>query len=192
VEWRRRIAAVRGPAAGRPTVLCVARLYPRKRVDDLLVAADLLRQRIPRVQVRIVGDGPEGPKIRTLHRRLGLDDTVVLLGHVERNVLALEYSRADCFCLPTVQEGFGLVFAEAMAAGLPVVTTPSGGPEALARDSRGGAVLSGFTAEELADRVRALLDDPARLAYMRRKGREYVAREHSPERLQTLLGEALC
>ena len=52
-------------------------------------------------------------------------------------------------------------------------------------------MLSGFSAEELADRVRALLDDPSRLAYMRRKGREYVAREHSPERLRLLLGEAL-
>jgi glycosyltransferase involved in cell wall biosynthesis len=78
-----------------------------------------------------------------------------------------------------------------MAAGLPVVTTPSGGPEALVRDSRGGIVLSGFTADELADRVRRLLDDPARLAHMRRKGREYVAREHSPERLRTLLGKAI-
>jgi len=52
-------------------------------------------------------------------------------------------------------------------------------------------VLSGFSAEELADRVRTLLDDPSRLAYMRRKGREYVAHEHSPERLRILLAKAL-
>jgi glycosyltransferase involved in cell wall biosynthesis len=94
--------------------------------------------------------------------------------------------------VPSHQEGFGIAAAEAMAAGLPVVTTPCGGPEALVRDSRAGVVLSGFSAEELAERVRALLADPVRLMYMRRKGREYVAREHSPERLRTLLSEALC
>ena len=158
-EWRRRIAAVRGPAAGRPTVLCVARLYPRKRVDDLLVAADLLRKRIPRVQVRIVGDGPEGPKIRDLHRRLGLDDTVVLLGHVERNVLALEYSRADCFCLPTVQEGFGLVFAEAMAAGLPVVACRAAAVPEVVRDRETGLLVEPRAPAALADALARVLDD---------------------------------
>ena len=78
-----------------------------------------------------------------------------------------------------------------MAAGLPVVTTPSGGPEALVRDSAGGVVLSGFTADELADDHCDLLADPDGLAEMRRRGREYVAREHSPARLRELLAEAL-
>ena len=158
-EWRRRFTAVRGPSAGRPTVLCVARLYPRKRVDDLLVAADLLRRRIPRVQVRIVGDGPEAPKIRALHRRLGLGDSVVLLGHVDRNALALEYSRADCFCLPTVQEGFGLVFAEAMAAGLPVVACRAAAVPEVVRDRETGILVEPRSPVALADALAQLLDD---------------------------------
>ena len=157
--WRRRFGAARGPRTGRPTVLCVARLYPRKHVDDLLVAADLLRRRIPRAQVRIIGDGPEGPKIRALHRRLGLGDTVVLLGHVDRNALALEYSRADCFCLPTVQEGFGLVFAEAMAAGLPVVACRAAAVPELVRHGETGVLVEPRKPAALADALAALLDD---------------------------------
>jgi glycosyltransferase involved in cell wall biosynthesis len=78
-----------------------------------------------------------------------------------------------------------------MAAGLPVVTTPSGGPEALVRESGGGVVLGGFSAEELARTVRDLLSDPDRLAEMRRRAREHVVREHSPERFRELLTEAL-
>jgi glycosyltransferase involved in cell wall biosynthesis len=158
-EWRRRFAAVRGPAAGRPTVLCVARLYPRKRVEDLLVAADLVRRRIPRVQVRIVGDGPEAEKIRALHERLGLGDSVALLGHVDRTALALEYSRADCFCLPTVQEGFGLVFAEAMAAGLPVVACRAAAVPEIVREGETGLLVEPRAPAALADALVRMLDD---------------------------------
>jgi glycosyltransferase involved in cell wall biosynthesis len=70
------------------------------------------------------------------------------------------------------------------------VTTPSGGPEALVRDSGGGVVLGGFSPEELAATVRELLADPPRLQEMRRRGREYVKREHSPERFRELLADA--
>jgi glycosyltransferase involved in cell wall biosynthesis len=174
VEWRRRFSAARGPAAGRPTVLCVARLYPRKRVDDLLVAADLLRRRVPRAQVRVVGDGPEGPRIRALHRRLGLADTVVLLGHVDRNALALEYSRADCFCLPTVQEGFGLVFAEAMAAGLPVVACHAAAVPELVRHRETGLLVEPRAPAALADALAEVLDDERLRKEMGMAGRSSV------------------
>jgi glycosyltransferase involved in cell wall biosynthesis len=120
-DWRRRFADAARPRAGRPTILSVARMYPRKRLEDLLHAAAILRARIPDAQIRIVGEGPESARLRSLQRELGLGDTVVLLGEVSRSRLAVEYTIAHCFCLPTVQEGFGLVFAEAMAAGLPVV-----------------------------------------------------------------------
>ena len=108
-------------APGGPVVLCVARMYPRKRIQDLLRAAAILRARIPEAQVRIVGRGPEWPAVSRLHAEMGLGEAVMLLGDLARERLAEEYANASLFCLPSVQEGFGIVFLEAMAAELPVV-----------------------------------------------------------------------
>jgi len=120
--WRELFA--RNPAgadSGKFTVFTVCRFYPRKRLAVLLGAAARLRGRIPGLEVRIAGGGPEGRKLRRLAGRLGLRSTVRWLGNVSQDELAREYNRADVFCLPSVQEGFGIVFLEAMAAGKPIV-----------------------------------------------------------------------
>jgi phosphatidylinositol alpha-1,6-mannosyltransferase len=174
-EWRRRFDTT--PArrdAGRPIVLTVARLYARKRIEDLLEAAALLRTRIAGVQFRIVGEGPEGPRLRALHERLGLGDTAVFLDHVARDVLALEYSRARCFCLPTVQEGFGLVFAEAMAAGLPVVACRAAAVPELVRDGETGLLVPPRAPAALAAALERMLDDDGMRKEMGMAGRTRV------------------
>ena len=149
-EWRRRFAAVPPRATPAPTVLAVARMYPRKRLEDLVRASRMLRARIPGVRVRIVGEGPESVRLRRLARALGLDDTVTFLGEIARQALAVEYVRADCFCLPTIQEGFGIVFTEAMAAGLPVVGCRAAAVPEVVEDGRTGLLVSPRSPEELA------------------------------------------
>lgn len=156
-EWRRRFAAAGRRASSRPTVLSVARTYPRKRLDDLLRAAVLLRHRIPDVQVRIVGDGPESERLRRLHADLALGDTAVLLGEVSRAELSVEYVSADCFCLPTVQESFGLVFAEAMAAGLPIVACRASAVPEIVADGQTGLLVPPKRPGELATAMETVL-----------------------------------
>jgi glycosyltransferase involved in cell wall biosynthesis len=119
-EWRRAIAPHR-LRRDRFTVLFVGRFYRRKRVDVLLRAAALLQKRIPDVAVRIVGNGPCDAQWRALARDLLLAGTVTWLGDVSRDELAQEYAGASIFCQPSVQEGFGIVLLEAMAAGKPIV-----------------------------------------------------------------------
>jgi glycosyltransferase involved in cell wall biosynthesis len=115
-DWRALLG--HHPAASpRFTVLYVGRLYRRKRVDVLLRAAALLRPRIPELELRIVGRGPCEAALRAL------PGGAVWLGDVSRAQLASEYNRASVFCLPSVQEGFGIVLLEAMAAGLPIVAS---------------------------------------------------------------------
>src|SRR5439155_13205221 len=154
---RRRFAAAAGARAARPTVLSVAGMYPRKRLEDLLRAAVILRERIPAAQIRIVGEGPEATRLRALHRALRLGDGAVVLGDVSRPKLAVEYVSADCFCLPTVQEGFGLVFAEAMAAGLPVVACRAAAVPEIVEEGRTGMLVTPRRPDELATAMETVL-----------------------------------
>jgi glycosyltransferase involved in cell wall biosynthesis len=118
--WRAQLAAA--PAVPqRFTVLFVGRFYRRKRVDVLLRATARLRSSIADLEVRIVGNGPCNAMWRDLAASLYLDGTVTWLGDVTRAQLAAEYNRCHVFCLPSVQEGFGIVLLEAMAAGKPIV-----------------------------------------------------------------------
>jgi glycosyltransferase involved in cell wall biosynthesis len=111
------------PRTGRPpSIVSVARQYRRKNTAVLVRAMAVVRQSIPRVQLRIVGEGPELQRLKALATSLDLDDTVTFVGSVRGvHEIRSELCRADVFCLPSRQEGFGIVFLEAMAAGLPIV-----------------------------------------------------------------------
>ena len=121
-EWRSLLQA-NSAASARFTVLFVGRLYRLKRVEVLLRAAASLRSRIPDLEVRMVGSGPCAATLHALSRDLALNRTVTWLGDVPRATLAAEYNRAQVFCLPSVQEGFGIVLLEAMAAGKALVAS---------------------------------------------------------------------
>ncbi len=111
-----------GPApANPPAILSVAHMYPRKNLERLLQAfAELSAAGVP-FQGWIVGDGPRRRAWERLRDRLGLGGAVQFLGTLPWRELRERYGRAALFCLPSRQEGFGIVFVEAMASGLPVV-----------------------------------------------------------------------
>ena len=164
--WR----APRRPRGG-PVVLCVARMYPRKRIGDLLLAADVLRARVPGLQVRVVGRGPEWAALSRLHAELGLGDSVVLLGDLTRERLAEEYVNATVFCLPSVQEGFGIAFLEAMAVELPVVACRVAAVPEVVQDGATGLLTAPRAPGELAAAIERLIADPALARGMGREGR---------------------
>ncbi len=164
--WR----APRRPRGG-PVVLCVARMYPRKRIGDLLLAADVLRARVPGLQIRVVGRGPEWPALSRLHAELGLGESVALLGDLTRERLAEEYVNATVFCLPSVQEGFGIVFLEAMAAELPVVACRVAAIPEVVQDGVTGLLTAPRSPGELAAAVERLIAAPTLARGLGREGR---------------------
>jgi glycosyltransferase involved in cell wall biosynthesis len=139
------------------TVLSVCRFYPRKRLDLLVQAAAALRDRVPQLELRIAGGGPEYQRLRQLSSELGIEPAVHWLGDVSLNDLAAEYNRCDAFCLPSVQEGFGIVFLEAMAAGKPIVAARAAAvPEVV----RSGLLVEPENSEALAEAILRLYRDP--------------------------------
>ena len=153
--YSRRIPPRRDP--GKFTVLSVCRFYPRKRLDILLRAAALLRKTIPELEIRIVGNGPERGRLQRLCRELDLGTVVRWLGDVSIPSSAEEYNRCDVFCLPSAQEGFGIVFLEAMAAGKPIVAARAAAVPEVVRD---GLLVEPENPEALADAIVRLYRDP--------------------------------
>lgn len=166
----------RGPTPwDRPTVLSVARQYPRKRTDVLLCALPGLSRRVPEVCLRVVGEGPELPKLRRLASALGVGDRVTFLGRVSEAELAVEYARAHCFCLPSEQEAYGIAAVEAMAAGLPVVAARAAALPEVVEDGVDGLLVEPGRPEPLADALATVLDDPDLGRRMGEAGRRTAA-----------------
>src|SRR5262249_23741280 len=146
-RWQDALAAAEGPPHANRTILCVAHLYPRKDVVTLLRALkDLPRD----VSLRIVGTGPELPRLKHAAESLFIADRVAFVGHIPFTALAAEYRRADLFCLPSRQEGFGIVFLEAMAAGLPIVAARAAAVPEVVGDGECGLLVAPQSSEELA------------------------------------------
>lgn len=165
------------PASGRFTVLSVCRFYPRKRLSVLLGAAARLRREIAGLEVRIVGGGPEAHRLRRLARGLGLDEVVHWLGDLSQQELAREYNRADVFCLPSVQEGFGIVFLEAMAAGKPIVAARAAAAPEVVQD---GLVVEPEDHEALAAALLRLAREPGLKQELAERGRRRVEQYDAP------------
>jgi glycosyltransferase involved in cell wall biosynthesis len=142
---------------------------------------------VPGARAVVVGDGPEHARLGRLWRQLGLGESVELLGEVpdDGEVMRL-YRRADVFCLPSVQEGFGIVFLEALAAGLPVVATTATAIPEVVPQGAGALVLPGDV-EALAGALVGLLRDPGRRAALGAFGREHVRRYNWPAVAATFL-----
>jgi phosphatidyl-myo-inositol dimannoside synthase len=174
---------------GRPVVVCVSRLMPRKGQDVLVRAWPEVQRRVPDAALLLVGGGPARSRIERLARDGGVAADVVLAGSVPHEELPQWYAAADLFAMPCRErlggldiEGLGMVFLEAAACGLPVVAGASGGSPDAVLPGRTGLVVDGASPEEVAHAVAGLLTDRDRAAALGRRGREWVLAEWTWER----------
>ncbi len=112
-------------------------LIRRKGYDLLLDSLAALRDRGLAAELEILGGGEEEPALRQQAERLGVSELVRFRGKVSRETMAETYRRSDAFVLASRMETFGVVYIEAMAAGLPVIATACGGPEDFVTEENG-------------------------------------------------------
>ena len=165
------------PAATVPTVVITARLSPEKGHLVLVQAVGRLRAAGTDVRVRCIGSGPFEADLREAAASAGVTDLIEFVGALAPSAVAAALREADVFCLPSFAEGLPVSIMEAMAVGVPVVTTYiSGIPELVVNDHTGWVVPAG-DAEALAAALASALTSPERDRIVR-QARDAVAAAH--------------
>jgi phosphatidylinositol alpha-1,6-mannosyltransferase len=170
-----------GVAPGRPVVVCVSRLTPRKGQDVLVRALPAVLRRVPGALLLLVGGGADRPRLERLVRDAGLGEHVRFAGAVPEEELPAWYDAGDAFAMPCrdrrgglEREGLGMVFLEAQASGLPVVVGDSGGARDALLPGRTGALVDGRDVAAVAQAVGDLLAEPAAARAAGARGRAWT------------------
>jgi phosphatidylinositol alpha-1,6-mannosyltransferase len=175
---------------GRPTVVCVSRLVPRKGQDMLIRALPRIRDRVPGAALVVVGGGPDLDRLRGIAADIGAGEDVTFTGGVPGEELPAHYALGDVFAMPCRTrgagldvEGLGIVFLEASATGIPVVAGNSGGAPETVLEGQTGHVVDGRNVDQIVDTISSLLAHPERAATLGRRGRDWVSTQWQWDRI---------
>jgi phosphatidylinositol alpha-1,6-mannosyltransferase len=182
------------PPAREPAALLVGRMWSEERGkghDALIEGWPEVIRRVPGGQLWIVGEGDDAARMQELARARGVGDAVRFLGRVSDAELGRLYRRASLFAMPSRQEGFGLVYAEAMWHGLPCIGSTADAAGQVIEDGVTGLLVRYGDARASADAVAGLLSDPARARGMGEAGRRRACERFGFERFRNDLLAAL-
>ncbi len=187
-----RFRARHGIDADRPVLVFVGRVAHEKNIDFLLHMVDRLRHAVPEVVLIVAGEGPAQGHLRQLAARLGLEHNVLFVGYLDRERELLDCYRAgDLFVFASRTETQGLVLLEAMALGVPVVSTAVMGTRDIVAPGR-GCVVAEEDVDDFAGKVGGVLADRFRHQRLAAEAREYAGQWSAralAERMIGLYGE---
>jgi glycosyltransferase involved in cell wall biosynthesis len=125
-------------------LMTVGRLDSKERYkgfDEVLELIPRLRKNIPNIKYLIVGDGPDRKRLEEKVRNLNITQEVIFTGYISEKLKADYYRLSDVFVMPSRKEGFGIVFLEAMACGIPVIGSISDGSSEALLDGKLGELV---------------------------------------------------
>lgn len=163
----------------RPVLLFVGRVAHEKNIDFLLRTLELAIARMPHLLLVVAGEGPALGSLKKLAARLNLQEHVLFVGYLDRRAALLDcYRAADAFVFASRTETQGLVLLEAMALGIPVVSTAVMGTRDVVGPGRGALVPQDDEAD-FAEHLVRLMRDPQLRARLASDGRAYVREWHA-------------
>lgn len=168
----------------RKVLLTVGRLAASERLkglDEVILALPRIAGAVPETVYMIVGDGDDRTRLENLVRTNNLSDRVIFAGVVSDQELVGFYKSCDVFLMPSRQEGFGIVFLEAMAFEKPVIGGNHGGTPEVIIDNETGFLVEHGDVDALAERIIALLRDPELRRRMGEAGRRRVLENYTFE-----------
>jgi len=160
-------------------------------VDTVIRALPLVMQAVPDARYVVVGDGDDRPRLEALAKDLGVEGHVAFLGHLSEAELQERYRKADVFAMPSRQEGFGIVYLEAMSYGKPVLAAACGGATDIVSDGQTGFLVPYGDTKFIADKLIRLLTDAGLRAQMGRSGKARVEAKYTFKAFRVRLGEIL-
>lgn len=161
------------------SLLCVGRLVPAKGQHLLLEALLRLRAQGKTISLHLVGDGPDRESLQHFCRRQGLDGQVEFHGALNHDEVRSMYARCDAFALPSFAEGIPVVLMEAMAAGLPCISSRITGIPELISDGETGFTAAASDVDELVTRLGQLVDNPGLRQQLGEAGRQRVCDDYN-------------
>ena len=171
----------RSPENAVPVILCVGRLVAAKGQAVLLEASGVLMKAGVVHQLRIVGTGPDEQKLRNRVESQGWSH-VTMTGAMGQDGVRNEYVEADLFVLASFAEGVPVVLMEAMACGVPVISTRIAGIPELVEDGKNGILVAPGDVDGLAAAMRLLIESAEMRRLLGAAAREKVAREYDLSR----------
>ncbi len=177
-----------GIAPGRPVLLTVSRLAVEKNIDFLLQVVRRLVPDFPELLFVVAGEGPDAPRLRSLATVLHLDDHVRFFGNLDRRTALLDcYRAADAFVFASPTETQGLVLIEAMALGVPIVSTAVMGTATVLRGAA-SAVVSEPDVDAFAAQVARVMRQPDLQASLAQAGPRDAQRWSAPALVEEAVG----
>lgn len=140
-------------------VISVGRLVPWKGFEALIRVHARMVKTLPDLRLMIVGNGPDREKLEALAQSLGVSNSVVFTGALERDILLRYIRAADVYALNTSYEGFSHLLLEVSLVGCPIVTTPIGGNTELIEGDVNGLLVTPNDEHALEEKITALLTD---------------------------------
>ena len=139
------------------SIIYVGRLAPHKHVDDLIRSVKFLKEGLPNIKLRIVGDGVERESLIKLVKDFKLDKNIEFLGEIDYTDVILEMKKSNVLALPSTREGFGMVLAEAGACRIPVVTYNVGGVVEVVEDGKNGFLVEPRDIRAMTEKIHFLI-----------------------------------